>query len=117
MFEGMARVRATRRQLQEVLGEREQRCEDDDDDYCHIIDTNMDQAEDEAEGNIWGDFGDDTFSPDTDDENDESNGQTDDDIERMTETIAYEVIGELMAGGAIDRSIFFDDDGRQYAII
>ncbi|CAB9505358.1 Inherit from opiNOG: protein Hydra magnipapillata [Seminavis robusta] len=119
MWQGLARVRLTRRELQVILQERENSCEDDDDDYCPVLDSRLDAEEDEAGDTQWGDFGDDTFTPDTDDEG-ENNGNgesTDEDVERMTETIAYEVISELMAGGAIDRSIFFDEQGNQFGII
>ncbi|CAB9509658.1 Inherit from opiNOG: protein Hydra magnipapillata [Seminavis robusta] len=125
LWEGLSRVQLTMQELERMEVERERNCEDDDEDYAPIEDAEeAEQLEEEADNdNEYQDFvemfGDMDLTPvsegghmvearnDTTAENDE---------ERLHEDLAYEVIGEMLAGGEIDRSIFFHD-GQQRANI
>lgn len=100
LLAGLASVRLTRRELASLLTRRERECEDDDESYNPKQDDKQDRRlrgeEDLAN------FGDMHLTPQQEEEDE-------DDDEWNDETLAYEVISELLEGGAIDRSVFHND--------
>ncbi|CAB9518305.1 Inherit from opiNOG: protein Hydra magnipapillata [Seminavis robusta] len=124
MWEGFCRVRLTVHEIERMEEERERTCEDEDDDYLPIEDSEeaekMEQkAEDDNDYEDFVDlFGDLDLTPVSEGGRmvEEERTATEEDEERLHEDLAYEVIGEMLAGGEIDRSIFFHE-GQQRATI
>ena len=85
---GMARIRLTRQEIQRIQQERDFRCEEDDS---------------TVNSGKFSDLGDSDLEVDALSDDGENRD------EKLNEDIAYEVIGELLQGGAIDRGVFFDD--------
>ncbi|CAB9504074.1 Inherit from opiNOG: protein Hydra magnipapillata [Seminavis robusta] len=124
LWEGLSRVRFTVNELEKMEQEREERCEDDDDEYLPMDDAEeAEKAEKEAvDDNDYEDFvtsfGDMDLTPVEDGGTmvtTVTNESTEETNERDDEDLAYEVIGEMLAGGAVDRSLFYHD--LQTAII
>ncbi|CAB9521536.1 Inherit from opiNOG: protein Hydra magnipapillata [Seminavis robusta] len=120
LWDGLARVQLTMQELERMDEERERVCEDEDDDYAPIDDAQQDEKlEAEADNDndfddLVGLFGDMDLTPVSEggllvETTANDNTTAEDDEERLHEDLAYEVIGEMLAGGEIDRSIFFHE--------
>ncbi|CAB9524651.1 unknown protein [Seminavis robusta] len=130
LLEGFAWIKMAKQEHQRIMEQRERACEDEDEDYCPMDDALEDEkaektAAEDGEPNDYdqfASFGDEEHTPqldarasndNNDDDNVEGRQEAESEEDKLLEDLAYEVIGEMLAGGAVDRALFFEggDEG------